>query len=181
MLWQEYIPYIFSNLIFGPWPFQWCLILATNKIPFSWENKSISKIMCSQKYGDLYIISYLLPTMIFCMYMQLPSYKTLISTPFENNTSGKYITPHIFLYQTFLKTIKWWVETFFKHQLVIIECDHFYKIVLLIMEMVVRLIHVVWIVWSWLWCEYCVFWCVCLLNKIMKRRKETKSKHQHIK
>ena len=99
--------------------------------------------MCSQKYGDLYVISYLLPTMIFCMYMQLPSYKTLISTPFENNTSGKYITPHNFLYQTFLKTIKWRVGITFKQHLVIIECDHFYKIVLLNMEMVVWFILVV--------------------------------------
>ena len=46
--------------------------------------------MCSQKYGDLYAISYLLLNPGI-----LQVYTTPIFTPFENNTSGKYIT-HIF-------------------------------------------------------------------------------------
>ena len=74
---------------------------------------------------------------------------------FKRNTSGKYIIPHISLYQTFLKTIKLWVDISLKQHLVIIECDQFYKIALLIMEKGVWFILVVWSVWSCLRCGYC--------------------------
>ena len=53
---------------------------------------------------------------------------------FKRNTSGKYITSHISLYQTILKTIKLRVDIPLKQHLVIIECDHFDKIALLVME-----------------------------------------------
>ena len=80
MLWQEYTPYIFSNLILAKVYFNdvWSQQI---KYPLVEKVKVISKIMCSQKYGGLYVISYPLPTMIFCMYMQLPFLQTLISTP----------------------------------------------------------------------------------------------------
>ena len=85
-----------SQSYFGPRPFQWCLILA-NKISFSWESKSIFKIMCSQKYGDLYVISYLLPTMIFCMYMQLPFDKLWSPLHLKITLVGN-ILHHIFIF-----------------------------------------------------------------------------------
>ena len=109
--------------------------------------------MCFQKYGDLYAISYIFFNLdIFT----IPIFKTpMFQLRFKRNTSGEYITSHISLYQTILETIKLWVDISFKQPLVIIECDHFYKIVLLIMEKVVWFILVVWIVWSCLWCEYC--------------------------
>ena len=107
-----YSIYLFQSY-FGQSLFQWCLISATNKIPFSWEGKSISKIMCSQKYGDLYIISYLLPTMVFCIGMQLPFYKLWFPLRFKTTPVGN-IFPTRFLSQTFLKTIKLWVETIIK-------------------------------------------------------------------
>ena len=45
------------------------------------------------------------------------------------------ILPHIFSpFQILLKTIKLWVDISLKQPLVIIECDHFYKIALLVME-----------------------------------------------
>ena len=162
MLWQEYIPYIFSQSYFGQSLFQWCLISRTNKIPPSWESKSISKIMFSPEYGDLYDISYLCfkPWYSSCIcnsHFINPDFHSILNPTLVGN-----ILPHIFPFSKFfLKTIKWWVEIFFKHHLVIVECDHFVKIVLLIREMVVWLIHEVWIVWSWLWYEYgCVLMCV---------------------
>ena len=58
MLWQEYIPYIFSNLILAKVYFNdvWFQQI---KYPLVEKVKVFSKIMCSQKYGDLYVISYL--------------------------------------------------------------------------------------------------------------------------
>ena len=161
MLWQEYIPYIISNLILAKVYFYWCLISATNKIPFCWESKSISKIMSSQKYGDLYVISYLLPTMIFCMYMQLPFHKLWFPLHLTTTLVGNILSHIIPFSKPFRKQLSYELRHFFKHHLVIIECDHFYKIVLLIMEMVVWFILVVWIVWSWLWCEYCLCFIHC--------------------
>ena len=93
MLWQEYIPYIFSFL-FWPKTISMMLISATNEIPFSWESKSIPKIMCSQKYGDLYVISYLLPTMILCnSHFSNFDFHSIWKTTLVGN-----ILPHIFLF-----------------------------------------------------------------------------------
>ena len=117
--------------------------------------------------------------MIFCMFMQLSFYKLWFPPHFEHHTVGN-ILPHIFPFSNLFENnevMSWGISL--KHHLVI--NDHFYKIILLIREMVVWLIHVVWIVWSWLWCQYGVFWCVCLLSKNMKKGKETKSKHRPIK
>ena len=58
MSWQEkYSMYLFHSY-FGQLHFKdtW---FSNHQITHSWESKSISKIMCSQKYGDLYVISYL--------------------------------------------------------------------------------------------------------------------------
>ena len=90
--------------------------------------------------------------LIFCICMQIPFYKLWLSLHFKRNTSGKYITPHnLSCSKPFSKIPRWsWDSS--KHHLVIIKCDHFYKIVLLTMEMVVWFILVVWIVWSWLCC-----------------------------
>ena len=90
--------------------------------------------------------------LIFCICMQLPFYELCLSLPFKKNTSGKYITPHNSLYQIFWKLLSYELRYSLKHHLVIIECDHLYKRVLLTVEMVVWFILVVWIVWSWLCC-----------------------------
>ena len=149
MSWQEkYSMYLFHSY-FGQLHFNDTWFSNTPKlIPSIWESKSISRTMCSQKCGDLYVISYLYFNLDILHVYATPILHTLISTPFQNNTSGKYITPPISLYQIFWKLLSYELRYSLKHHLVIIECDHFYKIVLLIMEMVVWLILVVWFVWS---------------------------------
>ena len=87
------------------------MLISANKIPFSWESKIISKIMCSQKYGDLYVISCLIINHNILHVYATPILETLISTPFENNTSGKYITPPISFLKTFVKIIDLWFES----------------------------------------------------------------------
>ena len=113
MLWQEYIPYIFSILI---WPKTFTMMLGfgNNQNIHYWESKSVSKIMCSQKYGDLYILSYLLPTLIFCMYMQLPFYKFWFP-PYLKTTLVGNILPHIFsFFKTFWKQLSYDLRQLFK-------------------------------------------------------------------
>ena len=149
MLWQENIPYIFSILLLAnsisndTW-----FVNNQNQYPL-FEKVKVFPKLCVPKNMEIYMLSpiYLL-NLIFCICMQLPFYKLWLSLPFKKNTSGKYITPHnLSCSKPFSKIPRWsWDSS--KHHLVIIKCDHFYKIVLLIMEMVVWLIHVVWFVWS---------------------------------
>ena len=88
--------------------------------------------MCNQEYGDSYDVSYVFFNLDT---FAIPIFKTpMFQLLFKRNTSGEYITSHISLYQTILKTIKLWVGLSLKQHLVIIECDHFYKIALLVME-----------------------------------------------
>ena len=59
MLWQEYIPYLFPILILAQDHYNdaW---LGNNQNIHYWEGKSDSAKLCvPQKYGDLYVISYL--------------------------------------------------------------------------------------------------------------------------
>ena len=108
MLWQENIPYIFSILILAN-SISMILGLSTTKTNTSiWESKSISKIM------EIYMLSpTYFSTLIFCRCIQLPFYKLLFSLHLKITPVGN-ILPHIFSLSNLLKTIKLWVEIFFK-------------------------------------------------------------------
>ena len=134
MLWQENIPCIFSILILAN-SISMILGLATTKTNTHYlRKKKYSPKLCVPKNMEIYMLSpiYLL-NLIFCICMQLPFYKLWLSLPFKKNTSGKYITPHIWPCPKPFSKIPRWSWDSFKHHLVIIKCGHFYKIVLLIM------------------------------------------------
>ena len=134
MLWQEYIPYIFSNLILAKVYFNDVWFQQQIKYPLVEKVKVFPKIMCSQKYGDLNVSSYLLPTMIFCMYMQLLFYKLWFPPHLKTTLVGN-ILPHLFPFSNLCESnwVMIWVN-YLKHHLVIIEYDHFAKL------------------WKW-WCD----------------------------
>ena len=129
-----------------------------------WEGKSdFPKLCVPQKYGDLYVISYLIINLDILHAYATPILQTLISTPFENNTSGKYITPPIYFLKTFWKQLSYDLRQLIKTS----SCHNwvwsfYYKMILLIMKMVL------WLMWF----ELCgnvvmwILWCLLLVRII---------------
>ena len=160
MSWQEkYSMYIFHSYFGQLHSNDTWLSTTQNQYPLFEKVKVLPKL-CVSKSMEIYmhLLSIFQPCYFACV-CNSHFINSIFPLHIEITLVGN-ILPHICLFIKPLKTIKLWIEIFLKHHLVIIECDHFYKIVLLIMEMVVWLIHVVWFVWSWLWC-----WsdCVCCL------------------
>ena len=120
--------------LFWPTPFQWHLVYQQPKLIPVFEKVKVFPELCVPQNVEIYMLSpiYLL-NLIFCICMRLPFYKLWLSLRFKKNTSGKYITPHILSCSKPFSKIQRWSWDSFKHHLVIIKCDHFYKIALLIM------------------------------------------------